>query len=155
MCFLINSLLFVGQSFVFGIDSFKVFLSLFKSWQSNSSWSIFWSLLPQGQFGAFIILKRCRYKFVFPWSVTIAAKFCVRSIFMFILSLTSGKKCFVIFPFLQFVHSLCHFLTISFVSSFNIKFFWILFNFPSCFGLPLPPLPVCLLVRFLLSLRVL
>ena len=57
MCFFIKSLLLVGQSFVFRIDCFKIFLSLFKRLHSNIRWSIFWSLFPQGQVGAFIILK--------------------------------------------------------------------------------------------------
>ena len=64
MCFFIKSLLLVGQSFVFSIDCFKIFLPLFKSLHSNIMWSIFWSRFPQGQVGAFIILKRCKYEFV-------------------------------------------------------------------------------------------
>ena len=121
---------FDGQSFVFCIGRFKVFLFLFKSWQSNSRWSIFWSLLPQGQVGAFIILKRCRYEFVFLWPLTITVKFCVRFIVMFSVSLTSGKKSFIVFPFVEFVHSLCHSLTLS-SSSFLISHFSGFFcNFP-------------------------
>ena len=63
--FFIKFLLLVGQSFVFSIDCFNAFLSLFKSLHSNIKWSIFWSLFPQEQMGFFINLKRCRYEFVF------------------------------------------------------------------------------------------
>ena len=80
--------------------------------------------------GVFIILKRCKYEFVFPWPVTIAVKFCVRFMFMFSLSLTSGKKSFVIFPFVEFVQSVCHFFTLSSSSSFIMTFSGLFCMFP-------------------------
>ena len=129
MCLFIKSLLMFGQSFVFFIDLLKYFYPCLKVCIQILGALYFGRCFRRGRgggVGTFIILKRCKYEFVFPWPVTIAVQFCVRFMFMFSLSLTSGKKSFVIFPFVEFVHSVCHFFTPSSSSSFIITLFGIL-----------------------------
>jgi len=55
------------------------------------------------------MLNRCRYDLVFPWVVIIAAKLCVRLIFVFSLSLIFGKNSLVASPLVVWSHCCCNF----------------------------------------------
>ena len=78
---------------------------------SKITWSVLCSAVPQGHVGSSIILKRCKYAFVFPCPDTLAVNFCVRFIFIFNLSsmfleiffryASFGGLCPVSLPFLH------------------------------------------------------
>ena len=63
--------------------------------------------------GCVMILKRCKYVFVFPFPVSMAAKFCVRFIFILIRSSTFGEYSFVMLPLVVCVLFLCLSFTLS------------------------------------------
>ena len=98
---------------VFNTDDFELSLSLFSSSHSNNKRSIVWSLMPQGHVAVSIILNRCKYGLILPCPVTMDVKLWVMFILIFNLSATTGKYSFVIFFFVVWSHSVCHFTTLS------------------------------------------
>ena len=110
-CFLISSDLLIGHTFVFKMFVVKMFRSFRNSSHSKNKWSIVWSWVPHGHVGVSLILKRCIYEFMLPWPVTIRVKLWIRFSSMFNLAEISGKYCLVICPFVDWSHSLCHYLT--------------------------------------------
>ena len=97
-CLLIRSFLLVGQLLFCRAIIFSLSLCFVIASHSKISWSVVRSAVPQGYVGSSMILKRCRYALVFPCSVTIAVKLCVRLITIFSLSSTFGKYSLVILP---------------------------------------------------------
>ena len=77
-----------------------------------------------------MILKRCKYAFVFIFPVRITAKFCVMFVFNFILSSTFGSYSSVMLPLVICVQFLYNFFTLSFcislVTTFSVFYFSLL-----------------------------
>jgi hypothetical protein len=116
-CFLINSLLLIGHTSVFNTADIKSSLSLVSGSHSYNKWSIVWPVVPQGHIGVSIILNQCKYDLMLPCPVTMHVKFWVMFNFIFSLSATIGKYSFVIFPFVVWSYSICHFSTLLLPSS--------------------------------------
>ena len=116
-CFLINLFLLICQTSVFSTVDIKLSLSLLSSSRSNNKWSTVWSLVPQEHVCVTVILNWCKCDLILPWPITMVVKLWVMFIFIFNLSVTIGKYSFLIFPFVVWSHSLCHFSTLISLSS--------------------------------------
>jgi len=120
---LISLFLLSGQLSVFDTPDINLSLSFPRSSHWNIKWSIVCSVVPHGHVGYSIILNLCGYDVTFPCPVVIVVNIGVTFIFIFSLSCITGKKSFVICPFVVLSHSLCHFIKLpSFNSLITVLF---------------------------------
>ena len=94
-CSVISSCLLAGQFPVLSTYCLRASRCVWSSVQFYRRWSVVWTPCLQTHVACSSILKRWRYALVFPCTVIIAAMEGVMLIFMFSLSWTEGKYCFV------------------------------------------------------------
>ena len=108
MCLFTRSLLFTGQFSCFNMSLVSFSLSLWSLVHSCSRWSTVCFPPSHGYAGESVISKWCKYPFILLWAGMIALKFGFNLILVVSLSLMVGKNCFVVDPFVDWCHWVCH-----------------------------------------------